>query len=64
MFPRNLKDLETFCKVEWAKILLGFCAYQATNHKNCLITVLTSKGHCSLTYVLLGDQILISVNIL
>lgn len=42
--PRNLKDLETVCKDEWAKIPPALCANLVTNYKKRLIAVLANKG--------------------
>ena len=42
--PRNLKDLERICKVEWTKIPPMICANLLKNYNKCLTSVLANKG--------------------
>ena len=42
--PRNLKDLERICKVEWAKIPPKICANLLKNYNKRLTSVLANKG--------------------
>ena len=42
--PRNLKDLESYCKEESTKIPPEMCANLMTNYKKCLTSVLANNS--------------------
>ena len=43
--PSNLKDLETFAKDEWAKILVEVCRNLISNYRKRLEAVIANKGY-------------------
>ena len=45
--PRNRKDLEKVCMVEWAKIPAAVCANLVKNYRKRMITVIANKGFCT-----------------